>query len=77
MSHKRQKATSFNNLSCLWEKRAWHREAQRFRSLEIDDEIELGRQQHRQVGWLLALENSADIDADLAKRTREVTSIAD
>ena len=34
------------------------------------DEIELGRQQHRQIGWLLALENSADIDADLAKRTR-------
>jgi hypothetical protein len=38
-----RKATSLNHLSGLCEERVWHREAKRFCSLEIDDEIEFGR----------------------------------
>ena len=43
-------------------------EAERLGGLEIDDELELGRLHHRQVGRLLALENAADIDAGLRDR---------
>ena len=36
-------------------------EAERFGGLEIDDQLELGRLLHRQVGGLLALEDAIDI----------------
>src|SRR6516165_7921643 len=35
-------------------------------SLKIDNQLELGRLQHRQIGGLLTLENAAGIDARLA-----------
>ena len=38
-----------------------HVEAERLGGLEIDDQLELGRLLHRQVGWLLALEDAIDI----------------
>ena len=37
---------------------------------EIDDQLELGRLQDRQVGRLRALENAAGVDAGLAIRVR-------
>ena len=43
-------------------------EADRFRGFDVDDELELGRLLDRQVGCLLAFENSAGIDADLTER---------
>ena len=42
-------------------------EAKRLSSCQIDDELELGRLYHRQVGWLGAFENAAGVDANLAK----------
>ena len=33
----------------------------RFRGLEVDDQLVLGRRLHRQVGGLLALEDAIDI----------------
>ena len=51
-------------------------EAERLGGLEIDDQLELGRLHDRQVGRLLALEDAADIDADLTIRIRDVGSVA-
>ena len=36
-------------------------EAERLGSLEVDDQLVLGRRLHRQVGWLLALEDAVDV----------------
>jgi hypothetical protein len=38
----------------------------RLGGLEVDHELELGRQHHRQIARFLALENAAGIDPDLA-----------
>ena len=38
-----------------------HVEAERLGGLEVDDQLELGRLLHRQVGRLLALEDAIDI----------------
>src|SRR4029077_5795503 len=40
-------------------------EAERLGCLEVDGEVELGRLDDRQIGWLLALENATDIDPSL------------
>ena len=40
-----------------------HLDAERLGSLEVDEELELGRLHHRQVPGLLTLENPADVDA--------------
>ena len=57
---------------------AWrHGQAQRLRGLEIDDQFELGRLHDRQIGRLGAIENPADIDADLAKRVGKSGAVAD
>jgi hypothetical protein len=41
--------------------RLWDREAECLRNLQIDDNLVLCRRLHRQVGWLLALENAIDV----------------
>jgi hypothetical protein len=46
--------------------RARHRQAERLRGLQVDDELEPGRLRDRQVGGFLALEDAARIGADLA-----------
>jgi hypothetical protein len=43
-----------------------HREAERFRGLEIDDQLELGRLLDRQIGRLGALEDLPGVNAELA-----------
>src|SRR5262249_25291782 len=43
-------------------------DAERFGGLEIDDELELSRLHHRQVGRLLALEDATGVHAKLAIR---------
>jgi hypothetical protein len=53
-----------------------HCQAKRLRSLEIDDQLELGRVLHRHVGRLLALEDAAHRLADLAVQSREAGPIA-
>ena len=47
--------------------RRGHVEAERLGGLEVDDELELGRLLHRQVGGLLALENAVGVDTRLRR----------
>jgi hypothetical protein len=70
MSAKTQKQTShlLDHLNGEREKLLWNLEAKRFRSLEVNDQFELGRLHDRHVAGLLALKNAADVDTDLAHR---------
>src|SRR6516165_11133969 len=71
-----QHSCSLNHLISEQLHRVWHREAQGFRSLEIDYEFELGRPLHREVSGLLSPQNSTGVDAALAIRIRKVGSVA-
>jgi len=42
-------------------------EAERLGGLEVDDEFEFRGLLDREIGWFLAFENAAGIDANLAK----------
>jgi hypothetical protein len=44
--------------------------------LEVDDQFELHHLLHREIGGLLALEDTAGVDADLAKQLRNIRSVA-
>src|SRR6516165_3666986 len=59
------RAGSFNYLVGACEQYRWNVDAERPGGLQVDDEIELGGPQDRQVGRLRALENVAGIDASL------------
>jgi hypothetical protein len=52
-------------------------QAERLGGLEIDDELECGRLLDREVGGLLALEDLAGVDADLAIGAGEAWTVAD
>ena len=54
----------------------WHLDAELSRRLQVDGELEFGRLQHRQVGWLGALEDAAGIGADLVKHLGDVGPVA-
>ena len=41
-----------------------HGEAERLGGLEVDDQLDFRGLLDRQIGWLLALENPAGVDAD-------------
>jgi hypothetical protein len=64
LGHKRT-SQLFDHLIGNVQQTKWHSEPKRFGGLEIDDQLEPGRLQDRQVGRLLAFEDSADIGADL------------
>ena len=51
-------------------------EAERLGGLEVDDQLELGGLLDRQVGGLLALENSAGVDAGLTVRVGDAAAVA-
>ena len=53
-----------------------HLNAEHSRRLKVDDELEFGRLQHRQVGGFGPLKNATGIDADLTKSVPEVGSVA-
>jgi hypothetical protein len=66
---------SFNHLVCTREWHWRHGDAERFGSLEIDDEIELGRLHDRQIGRLDTLENFSGVQASLAVRSADTGSV--
>jgi hypothetical protein len=43
------------------EQRRWHLDAERLRSLEVEDRFVLGRRLHGQIGRLLALQDAVDV----------------
>src|SRR6516165_3623401 len=45
----------------------WHRETERLRRFEIDDEFDLGRLHHGKLGGLLTLEDAIDVEGRLAE----------
>src|SRR5262245_40188144 len=69
-------SSSFNHLVDDGEYSRRHLYVQRSRRLQVYDELEFGRLQYRQFGWLLTLEDSAGIVTDLTTRLREVGSVA-
>ena len=50
-------------------------DAERPGCLQINDELEFGRLQDRQVGWLGPLKDMTGVDADLMKHVRDVRSV--
>src|SRR4029077_5475948 len=57
---------------------AWRNfKAQRVRGPQIDDQLKFGRWLHRQVGWLVAFEDTPSIDACLIVRFGKTATVAD
>ena len=50
--------------------------AECLRGLEVDDQLVLVRQLHRQIGWLLALEDAVDIAGGLPELVDDVGPVA-
>src|SRR6185312_3955021 len=67
---------SFDHLVGAGEQRWRHVEAERLSSLEVDDQLELGGLNHRQVGRLGALENAPGIDPGLPVGIEDAGSVA-
>src|SRR6516162_3319621 len=68
-------AVSLDYLVRGGQQRFGYGKAERLGGLEVDDELEFGRQHHRQVGRLLALEDSAGILTNLTVRPRDARAI--
>src|SRR6516225_7787095 len=69
-------AASLDHLVGAGEKGRWHSEADRPGSLQVDDELELGGLQDREVRRFLALEDAAGIDTNLAVPVHITRSVA-
>ena len=71
------KSGLFDQLTGLAEQCRWHRQFERLGRLQIDQEIEFGRQHDRQVGRLFALEDAADIGSGVLVALGDVGPITD
>jgi hypothetical protein len=60
----------------LAEEHSWNFKTKATSRLQIDHELELGRSEHREIGWLLPLENSSNVQADLAICIRKARPVA-
>jgi len=80
MSALGQKQTSVASLDHLvgGSEQSWcHRETERSRCLEINDQLELARLLDRKVGGLLALEDAIDIGCGAAEQVGAVNTVSD
>ena len=68
--------SSFNNFVSSVEQGEGHGDAERLRSFQIDDQFHRSRLLHRQIGRLVALENSPRIDAGPSIRFLDAATIA-
>src|SRR5207249_7057804 len=71
-----QTASLFDHLVGDGEQPIRHVEAERLRSTEIDDQIEFGRQLHRQIGGFLPSEDPTGVNAGAAIRIGLTGSVA-
>src|SRR5438067_2106955 len=80
-THAPQQTTSYDDLFDHFigagEQGRRYFEAKFLRGFEIDNEFELGRLHHREVGRLRALKDFSGVDASLAKRISKIGSVAD
>ena len=66
-----------NNLVNSGEQPRGHLDAECPGGLEVDDQFELGGSLHRQVGWLLALEDAVDVAGRSTILVDEIRPIRD
>src|SRR6266403_4439434 len=52
-----------------------HGQAERLRSLEIEDRFELGRRLHWKIGWLVAAQDAVDVSRRLSAHVDEVVPV--
>src|SRR6516162_7600159 len=71
-----QHSCSLDHLVGARDERRRYVKAERLCRLEINDEVELGWPDHRQLGWFFALEDTAGVDAELARYFRNIRPVA-
>jgi hypothetical protein len=72
-----QTAPLFDHLVGAGEQRRWHVEAERPCSPEVDDQLELGRCLHGQLGWLLTSEDAVDVAGGLPVLVDDISPVRD
>jgi hypothetical protein len=75
-ANKRHRAASLDHLVGEREQLVGHLQAQRLGYAEVDDQLELGWLHHREVGRLLALEDSTGVDAHLMIGVGQIRPVA-